>query len=426
MFSNVAGARITCNLTSLLLTCFPLCLDETLTRRQLGASVVESRRRSRHLFWQPVIDDEEFYLNLICFVIQAELYSTLYDPINADTALKYLDLHSSSLCEQIRRQACLVYHNMYRGKEDRVQIVDCTDQSINGRYGLITGYDNSRHLFSLRLDTRSVGTATFFTGEERAVSGSLLEPVYLNESTHTSARDTATRVAVHPVVITVDCPCSIVHPFTFVIRRDFLDVIDNSLQRRSDLTFEGVRLLVITHRAEDELAKVAIHRSPDFSDVDPLPDSSWPIPEDYQVDDSRKPSTFRRCTSRCCRAYRDSPNKPLTCGPCVNGTHLGRSTASSSLADCFRNESQFDVNVMLYPHDILFELPFCPRDTTFSSSCLQLNELSTAHLGANAASDEVLLKRLSYAPLSVTNQDVFSLYPHESISDTVIDLWSQW
>ena len=110
----------------------------------------------------------------------------------------------------------------------------------------------------------------------------------------------------------------------------------------------------------------------------------------------------------------------------MNGTHLGRSTASSSLADCFRNESQFDVNVMLYPHDILFELPFCPRDTTFSSSCLQLNELSTAHLGANAASDEVLLKRLSYAPLSVTNQDVFSLYPHESISDTVIDLWSQW
>ena len=95
----------------------------------------------------------------------------------SDPRILFNTKFASIVDHQLHQQSLFVYHTMYRGICDRVRVVDSPNRSINGRYGLILGYNTDKSKFRVRLDTQLVMPATRFTGEDMLLCPSLLQIV---------------------------------------------------------------------------------------------------------------------------------------------------------------------------------------------------------------------------------------------------------
>ena len=112
-------------------------------------SVISAQCQNRADLWTNVIKEEARYIDLIItHIIDAEVRHSVATQ-HIDDAL---ELFSADYYVMTRRQASHVYHNLYRGDRDQVQVI------------VVTQYfpSNGKHCgcFMVRLATKNVKTST--------------------------------------------------------------------------------------------------------------------------------------------------------------------------------------------------------------------------------------------------------------------------
>jgi len=89
--------------------------------------------------------------------------------------LAFFDVGSEASKTQIRRQASFAYHAMYGCNANSIKATDHNDKPLNGRCGIIVGYEKTKKEFIVRLVTKRVSEASQFEVEVRNLSPSYLE-----------------------------------------------------------------------------------------------------------------------------------------------------------------------------------------------------------------------------------------------------------
>ena len=395
-----------------------------ISHREKRTTAAITRQRNRISSWQRIIDDESYYITLISTVIICELRHLVTECISDDPKMAYFDPEAGILLKQVQRQACLVYHNLYRGEADYVTVREHHDVSINGRSGIINGFDPIRHEFLVRLQTKAVPCPGRFSGEKRLINARFLEQVPLTTYDHNGRIKTPIKPTMHPVVITAVCPRGEMHHVTIPIERIVLDVITCDGDTRSSTSLCHVRPLVAAAAIQSVLQNIVLgkrrrHRRRNRGSQCDSPCPAVIAPPVVEC--------------KCCPGGTSNPPGTHTCVDCGMdpsspslGIVVGTPSPVHDLGDDFIQQSGFDPNLLINRDALRFNLPFLTRDGILMSASQQLNELNLSPLVQTVQPEEVLCSRLVIHPVHINNGDLYSLYPHESISDSVIDLWNNW
>ena len=127
----------------------------------------------------------------------------------------------------------------------------------------------------------------------------------------------------------------------------------------------------------------------------------------------------RRCAGR-----RATP--PGHRRPGAAGNDVRQAEPSASPADLFTEKSQFDMSLILKPHDVLFRFPFISENGELISAAHELNELNITPNVQSIRSNEEMFAVCQRFGITITNSDLYHVLPHEIITPSVINLWSQW
>ena len=468
-------------------------LDAELNRRQLRGLQADKCRTQRLKSWKNYIDKEAHYINLITLVLKTELALILEPLLPSDPRVIFARDEQYQLEGQFHRQSLYVYHQLYYGVRDRIRVVDSRDRSINGRYGLIIGYDKAKQSFLVHLDTKTVTPSTMFTGEKRYICGSNLQIVpihyslgsphaYLDTVGHSvNSRSTNNNHFVpalpdktSAMIISID-PVGTKYNTVIEVRRNVLDVLQQCLvdDPTISLDMSFVRPFIFCSKCEPMLRKQAFipHRL-DTKRNDLRENSPWHLEFDddgnivdriqsrlkYQDIRMQLPPDTPTGTSSLLDESDDSgchnnvpngaqipqgdsdacyvsPNNHVPGHQCNGCCHHDPSKPNSklpsreptgSLADHFTDKSNFDLNLVTKPHDILVHFPFRTTNSGLITAAIELNELNISPTLQRVRSEEEIFDVLSRLKVAITNRDLYSLFPYEFISDSIIDLWSQW
>ena len=344
----------------------------------------------------------------------------------------FFKIGSNALNRQISRQASLAFHVLYRGEADRIQVTDSMDSSINHRQGIITGYDEFKHAFIVRLNTRFVSKASFFTGEKRLIEAKFLQPIpYIRYDYEQKLRIYGElRTAIPPLptsfsaIVTAISPVEgCIHYTTIPIVKSILDVIKSSNPCMNDLSFSMIRPLIDTFRSQDQTKHVVTHPI-ESNDTSDSIESAKTTQEAMFI---QYPDTDRCSVVSC--AYCDTQeicDHHGVCNSCNSRSKPLCEITRKSFGEQFMDSSNVDPDLFLKPDNLRFVLPFYTTGASLLSASIQLNEMNVARTIQVVPSEEDIYNALSSIPISVTNRDLYSLFPHERITDSIIDLCSFW
>lgn len=370
-----------------------------------------------------LITDELYFTKLIATVIKLEVQHKQTTSASIDPKVLFFKLGSVSLERQISRQASFIFHVLYRGEANRVKVVDSMDNSINGRIGIITGYDTNKRKFIVRLCTRSVSNATFFTGEKRAIEAGFLQQIPHIHYRHTNPRINGAHQDVQPLptsfsaILTAVSPeegC--IHYTTILIYKTILDVIKSSCTQTNRLSMGMLRPIVDTFRAHIGTSKDSSSSScGEKSNIQHTSQYSQLSYADCgRIVWCAQCDTREICDHHGCNKNGDPGNKSASKG------------VRQSCAEQFVQSSRLDPDLLLKPDNIRFVLPFQTHGSTLLSASLQLNEMNVSSYIRSTPLEADIYRRLLSDPISVTNRDLYSLYPHEHITDSIINMCSFW
>ena len=440
-----------------------------LSRKQIRGEAADKARRERLKSWHSSIVKELRYIDLITMVLKTELAIINDDLPSIDPRVVYARDHWNIIESQLQRQASYIYHELYRGTQDRIRVVDTNNASINHRFGLITGYNKSIKKFTVRLDTMLVSPATRFTGEELSICGSCLQIVpvttysgstkkfldTISHSVNTSTDQHAVRALpkkITAIILSHDTAGSVFNT-SIEVRRCILDILDQSFgdDAAIQLTMQFVRPFILATKCESKLRQMVL-RSQSSVQNNLKRDSPWHSEFDYDphnvVDqilhrqkrqDTRMTSTAERTqhTISTINGYTGTELNPqpvthecassIKCGECCHqDTNVPALDVHASLADHFTPKANFDMNLIAKPYEVLFQFPFITSNSGLSTAAFELNEMNIVPNIQSVQTDDEIFGVLERIPVCIYNKDLYSLLPYERISDSITDMWSQW
>lgn len=441
-----------------------------LSRKQIRGEAADKARRERLKSWHSSIVKELRYIDLITMVLKTELAIINDDLPSIDPRVVYARDHWNIIESQLQRQASYIYHELYRGTQDRIRVVDTNNASINHRFGLITGYNKSIKKFTVRLDTMLVSPATRFTGEELSICGSCLQivpvfscsgqtklsrstkPTKLSKSSTNSIAVRALPKKITAIILSHDTAGSVFNT-SIEVRRCILDILDQSFgdDAAIQLTMQFVRPFILATKCESKLRQMVL-RSQSSVQNNLKRDSPWHSEFDYDphnvVDqilhrqkrqDTRMTSTAERTqhTISTTNGYTGTELNPqpvthecassIKCGECCHqDTNVPALDAHASLADHFTPKANFDMNLIAKPYEVLFQFPFITSNSGLSTAAFELNEMNIVPNLQSVQTDDEIFGVLERIPVCIYNKDLYSLLPYERISDSITDMWSQW
>lgn len=409
---------------------FSVCTPSPKKSRWVEAT---GRCKLRLASWESVIKNELRFTELITAVLKAELAVVMDDMDQTDPRLQYFTKYTASTAHQIHRQAVFLYHVMYRGSSDRIQVVDSQNQSINGRSGLIIGYNTNEKKFKVRLCTKNVKRATRFTGESVRICPSQLQTVPYRTSSSTRGPKPTMPLQLAAILVSLDDVAGN-HVTSIAVDRLVLDTIHASMSsdpanRLSML--DAVRPFISSSKRESELLKL-IHNAPKFG-------AKHGSTRKRRKKNAHSTGTATKphVTATALAGKHPVHQCHIACNHRVNCNHVtdqcccptddsSNSEPSASPADLFTEKSQFDMSLILKPHDVLFRFPFISENGELISAAHELNELNITPNVQSIRSDEEMFAVCQRFGITITNSDLYHVLPHEIITPSVINLWSQW
>ena len=414
---------------------------------------------SRSNFWTPAIVEERHYVAVISCLLRYEVSNIV--------ATDHLELDSSSSCpldldENINRQAAHAYHSLYRGKSDEVVVRQSGDRSLTGRIGVITQF-TSQHKrsdggFIVRLSTAHVKFPSRYCGYKCILDPKFLEPKSFSYSSSMS------RPNFHPVVIMYINTVGDVKHISFLIRRDIVDLVIQSIPAGSEPSQSHISTFMISigkNFQGPELFRLNDHPASTTN----MPVSSPLFPSRYDsevsIDVARsvrrcyyfaKNQLFKYVVSPLKTSLRVSVNNDnvllsLKHPRCLHKEPiLVQCPCHQSLTCQFRDmcgiccetdekveqsndinqKLGFDLNLIASPTSVVLSFPFTTLESSTPSAALYLNELNLHHGRSSIIHEATLMSRLARLSPSITNRDIFSLYPQNNISAPVFNVLSGW
>ena len=90
------------------------------------------------------------------------------------------------------------------------------------------------------------------------------------------------------------------------------------------------------------------------------------------------------------------------------------------------SEAALDLEYLAKPDDIQFQFPFYTSSSMIPHASLHLNELNMMKNFKFTKTEEEIMQRLSAYTVSVTNRDIYSLYPQNKITGQILALGIAW
>ena len=84
------------------------------------------------------------------------------------------------------------------------------------------------------------------------------------------------------------------------------------------------------------------------------------------------------------------------------------------------------MDLIVKPMDIVFSIPFKIKDSIVPNVALHLNMMNVLKQRGKIIPNEILMKKFGPYFGSLTNQDVYLLYPQNNISSNIINCWTSW
>ena len=114
------------------------------------------------------------------------------------------------------------------------------------------------------------------------------------------------------------------------------------------------------------------------------------------------------------------------CGPCSVHSR-DEPTQDVALEGSPCPDIGFDLDILLQPDARVLEIPFETNDSIVPSAALYLNELNLLSGKHQVISEAIFMARLKECAMgTITNKDIFSLYPHNNISGSIFNLMVGW
>lgn len=371
-------------------------------------------------------------------VLLTEVAVLKADMNQSDSRLQYFTNCVESMDHQINRQVDFLYHEMYRGTSDCVQVIDSQNKSINGRFGLITGYNREKMKFKVRLGTKTVMPATRFTGEAVFICPGELQTVPHCISETNRQPIPAMPLQLSAVIVSLDDKAGN-HVTSITVDRLLLDTIQASMINgpvngpiNEKAMWDVVRSFIwVSSAKQDHQLLKTIQNAPVFGvrngihrkrkkkkKVSPTVTATKRSTTTADATDSHP---IQQCRTACtdCNNHRNNQ----CCQRTVDSSYYEQSVTP---ADHFTEKSQFDMSLIANPHDILFQFPFRTENCEMISVAHELNELNITPNVQSIRSEEEMFAVSKRFGISITNADLYHMLPHERITESVINLWTQW
>ena len=414
---------------------------------------------TRSHFWFSAIAEERHYVAVISCLIRYEVGN-----IVATDKLELNSLSSSPLVidENIYRQAAHAYHSLYRGTSDEIVVKQSGDRSLTGRIGVITQF-TSQHArsdgrFLVRLSTTNVKLPSRYCGYKCSVDPKFLEPKSFSCTSSTS------RPNFHPVVIMYINSNGDVKHISFLLRRDIVDLVIKSIPSGSEPSQSHISMFMMSIGKNFQgLELVRLNEHPASTTKMPVSPSFFPSRYDSEVsiDVTRslrrcyyfaKSQLFKYVVSPLKTPLRISVNNDnisfsfkhprclhkepiLVQCPCHQSLTCQFRDMCGICCDTDENVEQtidinqklgFDLDLIASPNSMVLSFPFTTMESSTPSAALYLNELNLHHGRYSTIPEATLMLRLARFAPSLTNRDIFSLYPQNNISASVFNVLAGW
>jgi len=439
----------------------------------------ESRRLYRVSLWAPILAKKLRYIQLIAMHLLAQLEHDGQD-------FHQVDSSSISFKGQLYRQANYLYHIFYEGPTADVEVIDAPDSTLNQRRGVLVGIEKDQTTLVVRLQTKYTPHPNFFEGELRSIPCMYLDAnrsiphaypnsksnilvsrfnlinlieVYHNSFIHLltpfehlfqpakifqSARVPMTRL---PAVFTHLANDGHTLPFTIQVDKMSLDIMCESYPDDKAISMACIRPFVLAYNSIGELklphtSGISEHPSSDNHlniGWDLIISNNYEILSRSHIKKSRKQQciapvgksvspTSTSCTRKC-----ECKNSSLVSTSTVNCNHqcytsdksLTLRSNDQSMLHCI-SKSGLNLDLLANPNEVLFTLPLHLNTSQFEGSIHHLNELGLHSMRNDFTSTEQIFNHFIAHPVTVSKKDMFSLYPSETPSTPIIDLWINW
>ena len=341
-----------------------------------------------------------------------------------------LDLSCPLYKEQALRQSSHVYHSLYRGKLDEITVIDSPNSHINKRDGVITQYVPKDAVFKVKLCSKNHPVPSVHVGEDHSIPAE-----YLHQK-HKDAQESDFPIS-HPVVINMRAGKDNVQA-SFNIERGTIDAIKSSLPHGKEIHISFVRPFVIGTKMSKELSKTLLKE--EYTITRTTQEKSNPRWSYYLSEgvfffkSRRRIKTKEAISDELALSYKHCPchrNLSCTyatqCGPC-QVPEPDEEIHGCEEKEVKKNPSQapLDLEYLSKPDDIQFQFPFYTSSSMIPHASLHLNELNMMKNFKFIKTEEEIMQRLSAYTVSVTNRDIYSLYPQNKITGQILALGIAW
>ena len=398
--------------------------------------------------WDPVITEERQYKHLIKLVIDANVENSNIDfsARGPKSAALQMDLKSDVYVDQAYNQAAHAYHVLFRGNKDHAMVVNSPNASINDRTGVVIRYyptkNNGSGQFLVRLGTKRDGPATRFSGEKCYVS-----PRYLSATTQKEPPANRLKTHFSIVIVSIIDRDPVIHT-SFTITRDFLSMLENSLPKpelwQDQVSISHVRPFVLSTKRESMLRRALLNGPRLQHQFSSAKRWNWFMQNDQLVFTTRQSKQHIQCAIQASESKETSSAQPVQgvdSESVSNSRHEADTDVSCSCCNDTESDAEgqvespdpsaFPVPACLEEHlsepdRIRFSFPFHTSESIIPSASTHLNELDMTQHQQKLLIEEELMHGLTRYPISISNKDAFSLYPHKNASAAVVDLWTSW
>ena len=384
--------------------------------------------------------------------------------IVATDQLELNSLSSSPLDidENIYRQAAHAYHSLYRGNSDEIVVKQSGDRSLTGRIGVITQFtsqhERSDGRFLVRLATKNVKLPSRYCGYKCSVDPKFLEPQSF------SCTSTTSRPHFHPVVIVYINNEGVVKHISFLLRRDLVDLVIKSIPAGFDPQQSHISMFMMSigqhfqdlemlRQNEQPVSTTNMSASPNFFpsryDSEVSTDVNHSLRRCYYFAKSQlfkyvvsplkiplRISVINDNISVSLKHPRCSHKEPILVQcPCHQSLTCQFRDMCGICCDTDENVEQtidinqklgFDLDLIASPNSMVLSFPFTTMESSTPSAALYLNELNLHHGRYSTIPEATLMLRLARFAPSLTNRDIFSLYPQNNISASVFNVLAGW
>jgi len=405
--------------------CNLVVITEKASRQHKRNIQIKSDCEARACSWLSVIDDERRFVKVILLIINAAVALVAKEQ-RLDISAS--DLFSEKYFSRARRQAAHAYHSLYRGDLDAVIVEQSGDASLSGRFGVITQFlEPTSKLpsgsYVTRLRTKKSIQPTLYSGKKRFIS-----PEYLQAHVLLGTKKKPLPLC-HSIAIAYEESNGTNKVFSFIITRATIDGLFHTLPADESAYVRFVEQYLPSRRGDIFVGNAGAHVNLK------LHKSSNHDRSRYFKRDGIFRYSFKRSRNGVC--IKNTPSvqqcpchQSLTCefrelcGPCSESYASDPFLKSSVPAP--KHDDGFNMDLVLRPDERVIECPFVTQSAIVPNAALYLNELNIMASTREIVPEETIMTRLSKFVDSITNRDVFSLYPHHNISVPIFNLLLGW